>query len=295
MPEVNSGSMGNETRNSILPKGDITGMGFLGPDYNLTDDLPMPHQIGVRDEGSMSATIDAVKGVAYYVDMIGFGEASNPLTKSMGVKPKPLGINYFAKTGQSCSNGADMWMYIEGQPRGDGLGERTMIAMKAVGMPQLRGLAPGIMEDTKDALSPVPIINSLFGTGYPECELTEKLVGTSAGLIRKRRATDNPNGLPTGEPLIDNPATAYKRDGKWYQKKWIQKYDVEVLPNGLEKRTPVYLTRDQWINTPKYYNPDGTLIADTKEPFTDYKINGLLITSAILLGVFAYLSNRGKK
>ena len=281
---------GNEKRNSILPKGDVTGIGFLGPDYNPADELLMPHMIGVRDEGSMGATIDAVKGVAYYVDMIGFGAPSNPLTRSMGRKPEPLGINYFLKSGQKCSNGADMWMYVNGIPKGDGLGERTQFAMKQVGMPPLKGLAPGIIEDTKDALNPKPLINSLFGSGYPECEPVTLPVGTSTGKIYKEMLDGR-----QGEPLIDNPKSAVKVGNKWVQTKWIQKTLKEKTPNGMTKETAVFLDRDMWVSTPKTHNPDGTLKSDNssniiKESFSNN--NSLLISAAtatILSTVLLYL------
>jgi hypothetical protein len=253
----NNNPKGNESRNSILPKGDVTSIGFLGPDYNAADELLMPHMIGVRDQGTMGATIDAVKGVAYYVDMIGFGAPSNPLTRSMRNKPEPLGINYFLKTGQKCSNGANMWMYVNGIPKGDALGERTRFAMEKVGMPPLKGLAPGIIEDTRDALNPKPFINSLFGSGYPECEQATFSVGTSTGKIYK----ENLDGSQ-GEPLIDDPQSAIRQGNKWVQTKWIQKTAKEKTPNGLIKETPVYLDRDIWVSTPKTHNPDGTLKSD---------------------------------
>jgi hypothetical protein len=279
---------GNENRNSILPKGNVTGIGFLGPDYNPADELLMPHMIGVRDEGSMKATIDAVKGVAYYVDMIGFGAPSNKLTQSMSNKPQQLGINYFLQTGQKCSNGANMWMYVNGIPKGDSLGERTRVAMEKVGMPPLKGLAPGIMEDTKDALNPKPFINSLFGSGYPECEQITLPVGTSTGKIYKETIDGS-----QGEPLIDNPQSAVKEGNKWVQTKWIQKTLKEKTPNGVIKETPVLLDRDVWVSSPKTHNPDGTLKSDstttTTAGFTNYN-TPLFTSAAILSALFIYLT-----
>ena len=278
----------NDPSTQKLPTGDITGIGFFGPDYNPTDDLLMPHKIGVRDEGSMSATIDAVKGVAYYVDMIGFGAPSNFLTRNMSQKPTPLGINYYFKTGQQCSNGADMWAYVEGIPKGDALGQNVMVAMREVNMPPLKGLVPGIIEDVKAGLNPVPVINSLFGSGYPVCELQENQVGTITNMIYKQNA----NGS-LGEPLIDNPATAYRKaDGKWYQKKWTQKMNVTVSRNGVKNEKPIYITRDEYMAAPTTHNSDGTAIDGSKEKFTNYRQNGLFFTAAILLGVFAYIAPR---
>ena len=284
----------NDPSTSKLPKGDITGIGFFGPDYNPTDDLLMPHKIGVRDEGSMSATIDAVRGVAYYTDMIGFGAPSNFLTRGMNQKPSPLGINYFFKTGQQCSNGADMWQYVEGIPKGDALGQNVMVAMREVNMPPLKGLVPGIIEDVKAGLNPMPVINSLFGSGYPVCEFEEKSVGTITNMIYKEGAAGS-----VGVPLIDNPDTAYKKeDGQWYQKKWTQKMNVTVNRNGVEDKKPIYITRDEYMVAPKTHNSDGTPISseegqqEQNEEFTDYRQTGLFVTAAILLGVLTYIAPR---
>jgi hypothetical protein len=203
--------MGNETRKQILPAEAPAGVGFLGPAYDPVDELLLPHQIGVREEGSMSATIDAVKAVAYYGDMIGFGAASNPLTKSMGTKPTPLGVNYFARTGFTCDNGAEMYRYVQGIPNGNAVGKRAREAMEGAGFPALRGFAPGIMEDVQEAVNPGPMLGALFGSGYPKCKEIEAEVGSAAGSLYNAE----------GVPLVDDVASAYMRGGKWYQKRWV--------------------------------------------------------------------------
>jgi hypothetical protein len=48
----------------------------------------------------MSDVTNAVKGVAYYADLIGFGESSNGLTRGMNFQH--FGVNYFMKTGLTC-------------------------------------------------------------------------------------------------------------------------------------------------------------------------------------------------
>jgi hypothetical protein len=224
---------GNENRKSILPSSSPSTIGYLGSSYEVADSLPTPAQIGVKAGDSMDSVIGAVKGVAFYTDMIGFGESSNPLTRGMPLKP--LGINYFINTAQKCSNGADMYQYFEGIPKGDALGKRVQKAMAEMGLPGLKGLAPGLLEDTKSALNPMPMINALFGSGYPQCVEKEMQVGDLYGKIA------DPD---TGAPWIDTPETAYRgSDGLFYQKRWV-----------LDKN----LTRDQWEKAPKTHNPNGT-------------------------------------
>lgn len=209
-------STGLENRRSILPEFQVDqGPGVLGPDYSFADNLKLPNEIGVRSGDNFSAVYDAMRGAAYYVDMIGFGNSSTPLTRGMPLKP--LGVNYFVKTGQKCPGGQDMYSYVQGIPKGDALGRRVQTAMANLGLPGLQGMGPGIIEDAKDALDPTPILNATFGTGYPDCVEVELLVGDQDNRIQ------NPE---TGAYYIIEPATAYKRgDGKWVQKKWVQRTD----------------------------------------------------------------------
>lgn len=193
---------GNEVRQSILPKSEPTGIGFTGPPYDPSDELVLPYQIGVRDEGSMDATVDAIRGAAFYADMIGFGAPSNNFTRNMAVKPYPLGVNYFIKTAQKCSNGEPMYEYVEGIPKGNALGNRMRAALEGGGYPPLKGLGPAMIEDVKDALNPRPIIRTLFGSGYPRCKQVKKRVGTS---LNRLYAMDENGQEDKGKPVVENP------------------------------------------------------------------------------------------
>lgn len=227
--------------------------GFFGPDYDFAAALPTPKNVGVRRDDSLDSVIDAARGAAYYVDMIGFGEPSNKFTREMGNKPKPLGINYFIRTGIRCSNGADMWYYVEGIPRGDAFGERIKFALAESGLPSLRGLAPGMLEDAKVALDPRPVMNAVLGSGYPKCRLVELPVGDQDGNL----------GLPGEEPWIKGPVG---RSGRYAtQKKWVQDVD--------RKGRPLYMTREQYDKEPRTLCPNGSPRVncpelDKKEGFT---------------------------
>lgn len=219
---------GLETRTSILPTmQEEQGPGVLGPDYDFADNIKLPGQVGVRNGDDFASVYDSLKGVGYYVDMIGFG---NETALSRGTGVRALGVNTFMKTGMKCPNGEDMWTYVEGIPKGDALGRRVAAAMQSVGYPALQGLAPGIVEDAKDALDPTPILNAAFGSGYPACELVERVVGDQNGQII------NPG---TGKSYIQDSQTAYKKgDGRFYQKRWVQMKN----PRG----DAVFLTKEQY-------------------------------------------------
>jgi hypothetical protein len=231
------GSIGLEKRTSILPTPDATpiGPGLLGPNYSFADNVPLPGQVGVRDGDSLGDVIDSVKAVAYYVDMIGFGEASTGMSRGVGPGggPRPLGVNTWMRTGIKCSNGADMWMYNAGVPTGDALGQRVKNGLASAGLPGMRGLAPGILEDAQSALNPIPIMKAVFGSGFPRCRLVKQEVGDQDGVIQ------NP---ATGDFYVEDKDSVRRENGRSYQSRWA--YDSD-------------LTQDQWNKEAKTHCPDG--------------------------------------
>ena len=254
---------GSEKRSSVLPSMVPSGLGAFGSAYNPADAMLTPKQIGVQVGDSMSDVVAGVKGVGFYIDQIGFGEPSTGLTRGMNLRP--LGVNYFLRTGMKCSNGAEMWRYIEGIPKGDALGGNVQKVMQDMGLPGLRGLAPGILEDVQRALNPAPLMNAVFGSGYPQCRLSDELlVGDSYGNIR------DPN---TGEAWISDPDSAKYNGSVYTQRKWIQ--NVDRFGN------PVNLSRDEWAKGPKTYNADGTPI--NPEGFADMLTNpGTVVVVGVL-------------
>jgi hypothetical protein len=222
---------GLETRKEILPKPDVPqGPGVFGPSYSFADSVKLPGEIGVRDGNDMSSVMDSVKGVAYYVDTIGFGESSNPLTNGMDLKP--IGVNYWLPTGFTCSNGAKMYQYNESIPKGDALGKKVDDGLRSAGLPRLRGLAPGIMEDAKSALNPIPIMQAVFGSGSPQCRYEMKPVGDQDGRLQNT----------AGEFYVEDPESVQEIGGRPHQGRWV--FDRS-------------LSQDQWDSAPKTHCPDG--------------------------------------
>ncbi len=258
---------GNETRKSILPKTDTTKIGYLGPQFDPTDDLLIPSQIGVRSEGTMDATVDAAKGAAWYADMIGFGAPSSDFTKDMDVKPYPIGVNYFLRTSQQCSNGADMWQYVEGIPRGDMLGKKITTALQELGYPPMKGMASGMIEDAQSALNPVPLVRAIFGSGYPRCKQVTARVGSSMNKIKN----------DDGKSYVEEPETVEYKAGVPHQTHWV-----------LDE----YVDKDEWEKDQKIYERDGTLRTPNSqgEGFRggSGQLGALGFTAAILLGIAIY-------
>jgi hypothetical protein len=95
-----------------------------------------------------------------------------------------------------------------------------------MGLPGLRGLGPGAVEDAQNALDPRPILGAVFGSGYPDCEEVIRRVGDQFNRIR------NP---VTGKSYVENPGTVF--DGN-LQKRWVQKLDG--------KSRPMFLTKEEY-------------------------------------------------
>ena len=149
---------GSESRTSILPSAVPNELGFFGSPYNPADAMKTPTQLNIKVGSSIGDVVNAIKGVGFYTDQIGFGSPSTGLTNGMPLQP--LGVNYFLNTGTICSNGAQMWEYIQGVPDGSALGQKMKTTMAQMGLPPLRGLAPGMIEDMKRALDPCLLYTS---------------------------------------------------------------------------------------------------------------------------------------
>lgn len=264
-------SGGTDKRTEILPSKAPEETGFLLPTYDFGANVPRPAQIGVKRGDNMSDVMNAAKGVAFYSDMIAFGEPSTGFTTGMRDKFRLLGLNFFMKTGLTCDNGADMYMYFDGTPRGDALGPYMQKAMSEMGMPALKGLAPGMLEDAKSAMNVKELVNTVFGTIYPKCVQVTKPVGDSKGQLKDPE---------TGDVWISGPVQ-YGPNNQPQQTRWVQATDG--------RGDPIFQSREQWDKTPKIYNPDGSIRVNptsTKEGFTNQKKESLMI--ALVLFGLAY-------
>lgn len=208
--------------------------GYFGPEYSFADNIKLPGQVGVRRESSFSAIIDAVGGINYYVDTIAFGGPTF-FDKS---NPQPMGIRYYLNTEMRCSNGATMSEYFDGVTKGNLFGDRIAKGLESSGLPGLKGLAPGMLENARDALDPRPILSAVTGSGYPVCQQVVCPVGDINGNI----ASD-------GKPFIVDSVQYATGQGPT-QKRWVQAYDA--------KGFPLNITKDKFGATPKCYNADGT-------------------------------------
>ena len=199
---------------------------ILGPKYDYSAELPTPKSVGVNfGDGSWGGIKGAMAGVDYYSDVIGFGETTG-FAKGNGLTMNPLGIRYFINSGSTCSNGQDMYQYVNTIPQGlpGRLGREIQETLKV----KLRGLAPGMFEDAAKALNPAPMFNAMVNSGYARCRKVSLPVGDPEGRIQSpvtgelwidpsKEALTYPNGKPHASHWIFNSwvsAEEYAADKK---------------------------------------------------------------------------------
>ena len=237
--------------------------GFFGPSYSFADELKSPKEIGVGDDGSPGGISRAVAGIGYYSDVIGFGEATGINKMINGNNLTPLGIRYFMPTGATCSNGAQMWTYIDTMPSGNLLGNRVKKALSDMGLPGMRGLAPGIMEDARDALNPMPMFRAAMGSGYPKCKQVTLPVGDGEGRIKSPY-----DGQVWIKGVINAGGT---------QTKWVQDTDS----NGV----PLFMERIEYENDPKIFYPDGSRMEGFQGAFWEKYIDTEILAGLMFAGL----------
>jgi hypothetical protein len=253
-------SGGTEERTQILPSVQPEDTGYVQPRYDIAGNIPSHFDIGAGGYGgNIGDLIGGMRGVAYYPDVIGAGQSTNFITR--GLPFQPLGIRYFHKTGLVCDNGSDMWAYFDGVPKGNSLGKTITSKLAGLGLPSLRGLAPGILEDAQAALNPMPMAQAIMGGAYPKCVQTTLPVGDTQGKTR-----DDFNGDEWIQGDIQYTG------GQPHQSKWVQAKD--------KKGNPIYLSKAEWDKTPKIFNRNGTPAKKQKDGFEDlnkgHKISMLL-------------------
>jgi hypothetical protein len=138
---------------------------LLGPAYPYYANIKTPSQIGMSDNGSISALTSDINGLIQYVEVLVSG---NSKASSTG---KPLGNKFFLKTGAKCKDVAsgdqvDRYIYIDNVPAGNipfisqGLG---------VNFTEFKGLIPGAMGNL-NALNPFALSQAFLAGSVPDCQ-----------------------------------------------------------------------------------------------------------------------------
>jgi hypothetical protein len=275
----------------------------FSPDFNVADSLALPSEIGVRNGNTVQSVVDAAKGMAFYIDTIGFGQSTTSLTGGFGDKLIPLGLNTYLESGEICSNGAKMWKYVTGIPQGDALGKTIGDRMAAAGLPRLRGLAPGMLEDAKEALNPVPLAEAVFGSSYPVCIQQSNPVGDQSGNVKNPSTgkwyVANPETVTCSNRGSFNMSTGKCSGGKPQQTRWVQgsraekgEYDAttkDYCPDGYSKSSHISSDCNKALTGSAFTNMGN----DTRE-WRFIKVAGAVVGVLCLVVVADYFLRKSK-
>lgn len=154
---------------------------LLGPAYPYYKNIKSPSQIGMSDDGSLSALAEDIDGLISYVEILVTGNSNASTTGG------PLGNKFFLKTGAKCKasntctdpndsstcQDVDRYIYIDNVPAGNipfisqGLG---------VDFTEFKGLIPGSMSNL-NVLNPYGIMQAFLSGSTPACqELTMQTI-----------------------------------------------------------------------------------------------------------------------
>jgi len=234
---------------------------IMGPKYDYAAQLPTPGDVGVRPgDGSWSGIQGAMGGVDYYSDTIGFGE-NHGFAKDLCASQNPLGLKFFLNTGIPCSNGQDMYEYINTIPKD--LPGRLGAEIQNTLHVRLRGLAPGIFQDAASALDPAPMFNSVMNSGFARCRKVTLPVGDANGKIQSQVT------------------------GEW----WIDPSKEQVTYDGNGNPQVSHWIFDSWINANEY-NSDAKVEGFRSGGGTGSKLLAGTLFAALFVGLVAFTARR---
>jgi hypothetical protein len=136
-----------------------------------------------------------------------------------------------------------------------------------MGLPELRGLGPGIMQDAMSALNPVPLLETAAKGGYAQCKQVSLPVGDGTGRLASRYTPD--------KPWIKG-ATQMK-GGVPHQTRWV--FDK-------------WISAEEYAATPKtavaegYRNADTTATATTTFSLKTSQVAAVALLGALVVGVY---------
>lgn len=131
--------------------------------YDYNSKIKNPSQMGMSDEGTMSALTNDIVGIMNYTDLLMYGD-SNASTTGL-----PLGNRYFLNTGTTCKDNVSGKMVsrsvlIDNVPSGDmSMPNMDNVLSSTKIKTSFKGLIPGIMEDITK-INPASLLSSITNT-----------------------------------------------------------------------------------------------------------------------------------
>jgi hypothetical protein len=143
---------------------------LLGPAYPYYKNIKPPNEIGISNNGTISALANDVQGLIAYVGVLVDGNCNLAGIPCASTSGGPLGNKFFLKTGAKCEDvetgeQVDRYIYVDNVPDGNipfvsqGLG---------VNFTQFQGLIPGAMSNL-NVLNPYSLLQSFLSGSMPKC------------------------------------------------------------------------------------------------------------------------------
>ncbi len=145
---------------------------LLGPDYQYWKNINNPKEIGMTNDGSISAIAKDVAGLMSYAEVLVTGGGAASKTG------RPLGNKFFLKTGASCKDVktkkmVDRYVYINNVPDGS---IPFISGAMGTNFSEFKGLIPGTLSNLS-AINPITIFQSFMSGATPDCqELTMQTI-----------------------------------------------------------------------------------------------------------------------
>lgn len=138
---------------------------LLGPTYPYYKNIKEPSDIGMSDDGTLSALGKDIDGLIQYVEVLVTGKSDASSTGG------PLGNKFFLKTGGKCvdsatNNQVDRYIYINNVPQGN---IPFISAGLGANFSDFKGLVPGSMGNL-NVLNPFAIMQSFLSGATPPCQ-----------------------------------------------------------------------------------------------------------------------------
>ena len=144
---------------------------LLGPDYNYSQKIKSPDELGMSSHGSISTLTKNISGLIAYVNVLAVGGCS-PHTPCGQKTSGPLGDRFFLKTGAKCKNVANgelvhRSIYVNNIP--DGSIPFITEALGGLKLTTFEGLVPGVMSNLA-RIHPMQIFQSFMTGSTPDCK-----------------------------------------------------------------------------------------------------------------------------
>ena len=144
---------------------------LLGPDYNYSQKIKSPDELGMSSHGSISTLTKNISGLIAYVNVLAVGGCS-PHTPCGQKTSGTLGDRFFLKTGAKCKNVANgelvhRSIYVNNIP--DGSIPFITEALGGLKLTTFEGLVPGVMSNLA-RIHPMQIFQSFMTGSTPDCK-----------------------------------------------------------------------------------------------------------------------------